>query len=288
MNEEETLTNQDEPEVIATAQAEAPPEDQATEEIQEGDEQEGEGQVELEEVEIDGKVYSVPKEIAPKIMMHKDYTQKTQGLSEDRQAHADERAAWHKEAQFREALREEEADLYAINKRVNAYANTNWQLWQQQDPNGAQAASMEYMQLRDTQQKLDGHIQGRKAELAFQHEQSTATVLNKAVEALSRPDPKLGWDGKFDAPKREQLTKFGRELGYTDDELAGTSHPLMIKTLQLAKIGLESLRKQNMAPARTPAEPAAKVPTSRASSPVNARSASMEVYAAARKAGRIK
>ncbi len=286
--EEETLTNQGEPEVIEpTASPEAPPEAVAPEN-QEGDEQEEEGQIETEEVEFNGKKYAVPKELAPNLMMQSDYTRKTQELAEERKETAAERDQLRQQAETREQLFMEKAELHQIDKRLNAYRNTNWQLWHSQDPNGAQAAQLDYVQLRDARESLGGHIQGREAELAHQFEQSTATRLNKAVEALSKPDPKLGWDGKFDDQKREQLSKFGKELGYTDDELAGTSHPLMIKTLQLAKIGLESLKRQNATPARTPAEPAARVPTSRASSPVNAKTASMDAYAAARKAGRIK
>ena len=287
--EEETLTNQDEPEVIEpTASTEAEPEELATEETQEGDEQEEEGQIETEEVEFNGKKYAVPKELAPNLMMQSDYTRKTQEVAELRKETEAERASWRQQAQIREALFEEKAELHQIDKRLNAYRSTNWQQWQVQDPNGYQAAMAEYTQLRDYKEGLNGRIQGREAELASQFEQSTVNRLNKAVEALSKPDPKLGWDGKFDTVKREQLSSFGKELGFSEEELAGTDHPLMIKTLQLAKIGFEALKKQQTAPARTPAEPAAKVPTSRANSPINARTASMEVYAAARKAGKIK
>jgi hypothetical protein len=35
------------------------------------------------------------------------------------------------------------------------------------------------------------------------------------------------------------------ELGFTNEELSNTSHPLMIQTLNLARIGYETLRKQN-------------------------------------------
>lgn len=287
MDDNETLTNP-ETEVIAPAPAEASTEDQTTGENQDGDENEEEGQIELEEVEIDGKTYSVPKELAPKIMMQADYTRKTQEVAEIRKDTEAERSAWQKQTQIRDALFQEKADLHQIDKRLTAYRNTNWPLWHSQDPNGAQAAQMDYVQLRDARENLSGHIQGREAELTTQLEQSTATRLNKAVEALSKPDPKMGWDGKFDTPRREQLSNFGKEIGFTDEELSNTDHPLMIKTLQLAKIGYETLKKQNMAQARTPAEPAAKVPTSRASSPINARTASMEAYAAARRAGKIK
>ena len=285
--EEETLTNQDEPEVIENASPEAQPEALAPEQPEsEGDEEEG--QIETEEVEFNGKVYAVPKELAPNLMMQSDYTRKTQEVAELRKETEAERASWRQQAQIREALFEERAELHQIDKRLNAYRNTNWQQWQVQDPNGYQAAMAEYTQLRDYKEGLNGRIQGREAELASQFEQSTVARLNKAVEALSKPDPKLGWDGKFDTPKREQLASFGKELGFSEEELAGTDHPLMIKTLQLAKIGYEALKKQQTAPARTPAEPAAKVPTSRASSPINAKTASMDAYAAARRAGKLK
>ena len=285
--EEETLTNQDEPEVIENASTEAQPEALAPEQPEsEGDEEEG--QIETEEVEFNGKVYAVPKELAPNLMMQSDYTRKTQEVAELRKETEAERASWRQQAQIREALFEERAELHQIDKRLNAYRNTNWQQWQVQDPNGYQAAMAEYTQLRDYKEGLNGRIQGREAELASQFEQSTVARLNKAVEALSKPDPKLGWDGKFDTPKREQLASFGKELGFSEEELAGTDHPLMIKTLQLAKIGYEALKKQQTAPARTPAEPAAKVPTSRASSPINAKTASMDAYAAARRAGKLK
>lgn len=286
MDVEETLTNPD-TEVTEIAPTEATPEELATEEIQEGDELE-EGQIEVEEVEFNGKKYSVPKELAPNLMMQSDYTRKTQEVAELRKETEAEKTTWHKQAEVREQLFEERAELHQIDKRLNAYRNTNWQQWQVQDPNGYQAAMAEYTQLRDFREGLTGRIQGREAELASQSEQATVARLNKAVEALNKPDPKMGWDGRFDTPKREQLVNFGKEIGYTDEELAGTDHPLMIKTLQLAKIGYETLKKQQTAPARTPAEPAAKVPTSRANSPINANTASMEAYAAARKAGRLK
>jgi len=287
MEVEETLTNPDETEVIETASTEAETEAQVTDEDQE-DELEEEGQIEVEEVEIDGKKYSVPKELAPKIMMQADYTRKTQEVAEIRKETEAERAAWQKTAQVRDQLFREKADLHQAEKRLSAFRNTNWQQWQVQDPNGSQAALAEYTQLRDHHQGLSGHIQGRKAELASQFEQATATRLNKSVEALSKPDLKMGWDGKFDTPRREQLSSFGKEIGFTDEELSNTDHPLMIKTLQLAKIGYETLKKQNTTRPRTPAEPAAKVPTSRASSPINANTASMDAYAAARKAGKLK
>jgi hypothetical protein len=49
------------------------------------------------------------------------------------------------------------------------------------------------------------------------------------------------------------------ELGYSNEELANTTHPLMIQTLNLARIGYETLRKQS-AQLKTPTPVAKPVP----------------------------
>ncbi|MEJ1937594.1 hypothetical protein WDZ92_45970, partial [Nostoc sp. NIES-2111] len=118
----------------------------------------------------------------------------------------------------------------------------------------------EYTQLKDFHDRLSGHVESRKAELKQHSEQATAIALERAIQHLSTPKPDVGWDGKFDADKRASLTKFGMDLGFSNEELSNTSHPLMIQTLNLARIGYETLRKQNAALKRPVAE-AKPVPT---------------------------
>lgn len=289
---DEVVTNLDsapaEQEVTEKATPELATEPQAPVEEQQGEEGEDTEQIEVEEVEHNGKRYTVPKELVPSLMKDADYTQKTQEVAETRRAIEAERESFEQERQTREALFKENAQLFSIDQQLEAYRNVNWQQWLAQDPQGYHRAQAQFNQLRDARDQLAGHVQARTQELATQHEQNTATRLNKATELLSKPDARLGWDGKFDDAKKSTLMQFGKEIGYTDKELAGTDHPLMIKTLQLAKIGYDALRKQTAAPVRTPAEPAAKVTTARASSPFNPNKASMEEYAAARKAGKYK
>jgi hypothetical protein len=204
---------------------------------------------EEEELDIDGNPLRLPKTIAEKLkarmMMQADYTQKTQTLAEQRRELEAQRQATEWEAQTRQQLFREEADLMAVSQRLEQFQNVNWQALAQQDVQQYAAAQAEYTQLKDIHDRLSGHVEGRRAELAAQREQTTATALQRAVEHLSKPKPDLGWDGKFDAEKRASLTKFGIELGFTNEELANTSHPLMIQTLNLAKIGLDTLRKQS-------------------------------------------
>lgn len=229
-----------------------------------------------EELDLDGETLRVKKALAEKIragfMKNADYTQKTQAAAEDRKQIQAMRQSLEWEQQTKTELFKEEAQLFTVSQRLEAFQNLNWQALQQQDPQKFSAAQAEYMQIRDYHDKLKGHVEGRKTELNAAREQETAIELTRAVESLSKPNPNLGWDGKFDADKRASLTKFGMELGYSNEELANTTHPLMIQTLNLAKIGYETLRKQ--AASLKPAAPVAKpvpqvVPGKTRTGPVN-------------------
>jgi hypothetical protein len=178
-------------------------------------------------------------------MFQKDYTQKTQTLAEQRRELEAQRQATQWEAETKDALFQEKAQLLSVRQRLSQFQDVNWQALAQQDMQQYVSAQAEYTQLKDVHDRLSGHVEGRESELAAHREQETATALTKAFEHLNRPNPSLGWDGKFDADKHRNLTKFGMQLGFSNEELTNTSHPLMIQTLNLARIGYEALRKQS-------------------------------------------
>lgn len=224
----------------------------AADEADENDASEsGEGEEEFEELDVDGEALRAPKSLAEKLkarmMMQADYTQKTQTLAEQRKELEAQRQATELEAQTRQALFNEEAQLFTVNQRLEQFQNVNWAALAQQDMQQHAVLQAEYTQLRDYADKLSSHVNGRRAEIASMREQETAISLQRALSHLNSPKPEIGWDGKFDADKRASLTKFGMDLGFTNEELSNTSHPLMIQTLNLARIGYETLRKQSAA-----------------------------------------
>ena len=289
MDVEETVTTL-EPEVAEQEVTEEAIQEEETPnpETAEGQEEQ-EGDDDLEEVGIGGAKYRLPKEIAAAITgFNRDLTQKQQETAATRKEAEATLAEVQKEASLNRELFKEVAQLNSIESELEQFRNVNWQEEYARDPQQAGAWQARYTQLRDLHSNLTGHVEAKKSEIESSFASRKAKAIEKAVETLNKPDPDKGWSGKFDDATREGLAKFGKEIGFTDEELSNTDHPLMIKTLNLAKIGMEYLKQKKTAPARTPAEPAAKVPTSRASSPINARTASMEAYAAARKAGKIK
>jgi hypothetical protein len=258
-----------------------------------GDGLEGEEQVEEdEELDVNGEPIRLPKAIAeklkPHLMMDKDYTQKSQFNAEQRREIEQQRQALEIEQQTRQELFKEEAQLHGVRERLQQFQNVNWQQAWAQNPQEAGRLQSEYTQLKDYHDQLYGHVEGRKSELAQHREQATAIAMSKAVEMLNKPDPEKGWDGKFDGTKRQALTEFGLKLGFTNEELSRTSHPRMIQTLNLARIGYEAMMKQRQTPTRAVAQPAAKVPTSRTTVARDPSKMTMEQYSAARRSGKLK
>ena len=214
-----------------------------------------------EEAAYKGKTYKVDKEIAALLKkadsLEGDYTRKTMAVAEMRKAAEDELQQAQHEAAISQEITQEIGQLRSIESRLSQYQNVNWQAWYADNPQAAGAAQAEYTQLRDAYTNLSGRVETQKSEITANREQRSANVISQAIEMLNKPDPDNGWDGKFDVPKREALTNFGMKLGFTKEELSNTTHPLMIKTLNLARIGMETMAKQKAAAKSSVAKPEA-------------------------------
>jgi len=288
-----TATNPETETVEVEATEVETPDEQPLEDEAEAPEGE-EAPEEEEELDIDGNPLKVKKSLAEKLkarmMMQADYTQKTQQIAEQRREYEAQRQAFEAEQETRQALFNEEAQLHTIRQRLSDFQNVNWQQLAAQNPQQALAAQAEYTQLRDYHDRLNGHVEGRKTELAAAREKETSIAREQAMEVLSKPDPELGWDGKFDVEKARALTEIGTKLGYSNEELmAANGDHRAAKVLNLARLGMKYLEAQRKAPQRPAAEPAAKVPAAKSQAyPRNPEDMSMPQYVAARKAGRIK
>lgn len=230
---------------------------------------------EFDEVDYNGNKYKVPKDLAPVLQkadsLQADYTRKTQEVAEMRRFAETQIQHVQREQQINSEISQEIGQLASVESQLAQYQNADWQGWMAQNPAAAQAGMAEMRDLENKQAKLRGTVEIRKAEVAAIHEQRSATMISQAIEQLSKPDPDKGWAGKFDVTTKDSLTKFGRDLGYTDAELAGTTHPLMIKTLNLARIGYEALKKQraSVTPPKIVANPVPQVGAGKSRSSVD-------------------
>ena len=225
----------------------------------EADEEGQAAEPEYEEVDYNGNRYKVPKEVAPALMMQADYTRKTQEVAEERRAVQAERESFEAERRINEEIFDDVAQFRAIDARINELQSINPHSLPPQEQN---RYMIELMQLQQSKTDLGGRINYRKSELAAIQERASTAELRQAVSELSKPDERLGWSGKYDEPTRTSLAAAAREIGIPDPVLNSIREPVLIKALHLAKIGLDTLKKQQKAVSAKPAQPEAKpVPT---------------------------
>jgi hypothetical protein len=220
---------------------------------------------EFEELEVDGKLYKVPKEIAPHVMKNADYTQKTQALAEQRrqweESLAQERETIQRESEIFETLKSQEAQRIAIEGRIEALRGVNINALPPQDQ---LRYNNELMQLQWAHGDIARAIDARREELVGERERQFANTWQRTVQSLSQPDEKLGWSGRYDESTQASLAQFMRDVGVNDDNRirATLAEPVAAKVLNLAKIGLATLQKQKAALSAKPKQAEAKpVPT---------------------------
>jgi hypothetical protein len=262
---DETTNPTDDAASVAT-EAEVANDETQDETTAEGEEAEATPEDDSEEVEVDGQKFKLPKAVVPKLMMQADYTKKTQEVAEQRRAIETERQQFEMTRQQHTEFMDDIAELKTVDRQIAELSQIDFEAFARQNPNEAQAYWMRYQQMQQHRAARVAQIESKSQSLREARERDIANVRQKAVEALSKPDPNTGWDGKFDSDKSNKLTEFGKKLGFSPDELQSIASPVAIKTLNLAMIGAQYLEQQRKAvkPAVPKAEPVPEVNTSRA------------------------
>ncbi len=167
--------------------------EESDESLAEEDQQDEElDEEEDEEVEIDGKSYRVPKAIKDAVLMHRDYTQKTQKVADERRV-VEERA---QALQQRETLMaqtfEKAVEFREVQNRLAQYEQIDWQALAEKDPAQAQKLHFAYQQLqRDAQVKWHALQEGQsQAEQLSQ--QQRQQLLAQAEQDLKARLPEFG------------------------------------------------------------------------------------------------
>jgi len=222
-------------------------------ELPDGEEADGEEAAapedETEEVERDGKKYRVPKALKDELLMHADYTRKTQEVAELRKAAEAERAqASLASVEHVQAM----AALMNVDQQIGQFQNIDWQRMSDEDPVRAQKLFVQFSQLKDSRQQLAGHLQQQEQQRAFEMQQTTAKQIEEGQAALKRDIP--NWSPET----AQQLTDFAaKEFGFQPQELQKIMDPRQVKVLHLAWLGSQLVKKQQVA-AKASNQPAPK------------------------------
>lgn len=250
--------------LVPVTEPDAPiPEEQ--EEAIEGDEEGDEEALETIEVEIGGKKFIVPKAVEEHLLREEDYTQKTQTLAEQRRELEAHQERVREAAQVQEAVLDDIAVIRSIDAQLQEYARIDWPAYHLQNP---QAAGYHYMQF----QELQGHrnsaayaLNEKMQHVGSRQAEARSQAIDRAITALSKPDPEFGWPG-YSAAHMDRLTDdVKREFGFSDQQLQRVVDPGSIKALNCAVLWRKAMRQAAAKPKATTveAQPVKQIPTHR-------------------------
>lgn len=253
------------------AEAEAPIEQEVAEQPQDEPLEPVEGEEglepapedDLEEFDWNGQKIKGPKGLKDGVLMHADYTRKTQETAA--KARELEERAKHIDQQFKASEEEmnARAAIISIDSDLKSYENIDWDKWEADDLFAAQAGFRKFQQLKEARGQVANFLGEKQKARTEQTQQETAKRLQ---ETRRFAETLKGWTPELDSKITDFATK---ELGFDWDTLKGAYNPAVYRTLYLAHIGHAALQKQSQAPKpNTPpaAQPLTKI-TARANPP---------------------
>jgi hypothetical protein len=239
-----------------------------------------------EEFDWNGKKVKGPKGLKDGVLMHADYTRKTQETSALRKELDDRSQRLDQQFQASEEYLDARADLRVVAKELERFKEYDWTQYQQHrlnDPLSADEAWNYAQHLRNQKGQLEASIQQHEGRRTAEAQQSVAKRMQETHEHVKAN--LKGWTPETD----KQVIDFAMSKGISQDELRNTMDPRIYEMIYLARIGAQVLNKPAPKPTAQakPTEPL-KVVGGR-STPAARKSLgemSMEEYAAARQAGR--
>lgn len=208
--------------------------------------EEGEGvepELEMTEIEWNGKKHRIPAELKDGFLMQSDYTRKTQEVAEMRKTYESKMEEAVKHYQTSEQVLEAKAYMLNVDTQLKQYENVNWQQVANEDPMGAQQAYMHFQQLKEERGKVASYLDQENQQRTARAEQDIANRLQETRQFAEKNIP--GWTPEVDVKVVDFATK---ELGFEVEQLRAAVNPNIYRALHLAWLGAQSLQKQNVAP----------------------------------------
>lgn len=207
---------------------------------------------ELEEFDWGGKKVKGPKGLKDGVLMHADYTKKTQEVASRRKELETYEQQVRQQAEASEAELEHRSQLHGLTKQLKEYENIDWKRWETEDPIAAGQGFREYQFLKEQRGEIANTLAKTQFERTEQAKRDSATRLQD-TESHARKIP--GWTPEQGAKLKEYaLTK-----GITESLLVENITPQFYDILYDAMIGRQAIEKQNAAPKTPPMKPLAQV-----------------------------
>ena len=168
-----------------------------------------------EEVDIDGKSYKVPKELKDMVLMHKDYTQKTQAVAEQRKAYEEKAQNLEQRERVMAQTFEKAVEFREVQNKLAQYEKIDWRALVDQDPAHATRLNIEFQQLQREAQSKYNALQQANSQVEQLTQQQRQQLLAEAEKDLRARLPNFG------PQVAEKIVNNAKEYGFTPQELEG-------------------------------------------------------------------
>ncbi len=187
------------------------------------------------EIEINGEAYVVPKALKDAFLRQQDYTRKTMEVAEQRKAVEAAKEEFVRQqqiaqfqAQVQQANLQHLAKLQNIDATLKQFEGVDWNAAMDADPHAASKLRIHYQDLQQERNNVLQQYAQATQQAEYVMGQERQQNLAKAAEQVMKAIP------GFNEQTQGQLRQFGRELGYSDAELASVSDPRSVLVLHKA------------------------------------------------------
>lgn len=252
-----------------------------------------EPEVEAEQPEDDGEEFDWngqkvrgPKGLKDGVLMHADYTKKTQDVAARGRELDERQARLDQQFQASDEYLDARADLRTVTKELERFKDFGWaeyQAYRLQDIIAADEAWNYKQHLSQQHNQLTATLSQHDNQRSSEAQQEVAKRMNE-TQAYAQKNIK-GWTTETD----KQVIDFALSKGATPQDITRLMNPLVYEMIYLARIGQQTLSKPASAAKPAPTQPAPlKVVAAKANPSVRKSlgEMSMDEYAAARQAGR--
>jgi len=192
-----------------------------------------------------------------------DYTKKTQEVAEQRKALEEyaqtvkvQEEVFMQQVQLQQALIGDVAQLTAVDKQLAAFNDVNWQELSDNDFVEAQKLFFTYNQLQQQRGQLATELEAKAQQIQQTQAAKMQEKIAQGKEILAKEIP--NWSRET----TQELMTFGKEYGFSDDELGTIIDPRHVKVLhdamQWRKLQKNSVAKNKVSQAKPVVKPGAK------------------------------
>lgn len=224
-------------------------EDSEEDELEASEEEEDEEPMVI--IERDGVEYEVPERLKSEFMQSKDYTQKTQKLSEERRALEEAKVQFEEERKRDEEDFKLQAQVHSLDDQLSKYENVDWTQLEQTDPEAANSHWRQFQMLKDRKTDLNQKVTQR------QTERSQAAELARAnrIEEANKFAADNGWSKEL----ANEIQEYALSQGWTQESLMTNLSPALLKSLHdglegqkiKSKVAKPAKKKVKVKPLRT-------------------------------------